>query len=1376
MKKTVFLVCASFICILMLFSCKNSENTPNKDGTPGKDDITSDNAQKDGVVWAPGSDLYVVVENESHLNIEEFIYTLKYGCADSGIFYVSNSAEKKGSELVIGNTSREASAKAYRALEAVLESKSGKTGWLIYAYNGSLCLAYDKKAFLEEAITYFTENLMPQSTLSLSNGIVTSKTVDEYEYAEILRNEVREEGFAELEKKLGEGGAEIVFELKKFYSLVSEKTYKWLLNLYCPDNGGFYYSQAARDNEGFLPDVESTAQALGWLNDMGFMSDYDNNYANALPEEIRKQIVSFVIDLQGEDGYFYHPQWGYNISDSRRGRDLGWAVGILNAFGVKPNYSTPSGVAGSDVSQPVSEIRLTSPLSREKAVSVSHIVGTAAAVPEHLETIENFKKYLEDKQQEDGWYATGNTVSAQRGQIINRDNETGLPFKQTVIDFFDDGQNSSTGLWGEDINIEAVNGFMKITGNYASFGVPLNYIDTALESIINVALNPDPEGAGSPAVSVYNIFTSLSNILTITKKTVGETEVEKYRARILEDYAEILKVAYETNLPLICEDGGFSYTPKSSSATSQGVPVTLVGKKEGDVNSLTLCTSGLFDYMFRILGEVKIPAFTEFDGEIFIDELVELGTIIKNESNITGDYAFDDYDLGTIEMDGFNGIGEVVLDESLSSGNHVLQFKDEDDRAGASIAFTFGKTAKDFNSYVFEFDFKINNSFGDTLAVQLFLDDGLGKPVFGNTIYVRNFAADCEKYELDFRTLVGDNIGGSQVIAKATVPNEYNKIRLEYYYELGVVVLYLNDSFIGSTATLYNAVTVSYPERGRIYTTYPTLSDIYVDNVLVKPLTREVHPDAEIPEKNVPSNKDGNYDFDDSTTNTITVDGVTRLKNNGTLRVELDPYNSVNKIFRFVDNSDSSANGLYFKLMEDAPDYLNAFVFEFDMRVNSYSKKDGFIQFGFRDDKQKDIISTTVYIRCFEEDSYIIEFRTQTDGSISGTNGKLLGGVTVDNGINNIKYVYIPTDKTLAVYVNGGVVAKSTVIYNESAASLTPAEAKIYSGSSTLIDFNLDNVKVVKEQAQLPADEDIPSYTPPAVDTTPSVNTVISDGIYNFDNMLSGAAVNGTTITGNNNHIIADDKVSAANKVLNFIDDSGDVYRSVSLAIQNPFSDGFNAYVAEFDFRLNYASGGLIQFGMVDAGGVDIFKINATISDFDGSESIYTIKFSNSTSPYAKIGNTVTVDTSENVFTKIRFELYKDGFVLVYVDGTLLGLTEDVFADNLDKNIPAKAKIASTSTSVAEFEIDNAKIVTETLISATKPDIPETGDGEQTDPPEGGESTNPDNGDNGENNAPEDSGKDENDNPGSGEDQNPPSANDPNYGKDIDDYDGKAWV
>ena len=79
---------------------------------------------------------------------------------------------------------------------------------------------------------------------------------------------------------------EAVSALKNLYAMCDENLYMWLASLWCPDVGGFYYSNSGRDTEGYLPDIETTKQVLGIISSTGMVEDYENSsYSAALLED-----------------------------------------------------------------------------------------------------------------------------------------------------------------------------------------------------------------------------------------------------------------------------------------------------------------------------------------------------------------------------------------------------------------------------------------------------------------------------------------------------------------------------------------------------------------------------------------------------------------------------------------------------------------------------------------------------------------------------------------------------------------------------------------------------------------------------------------------------------------------------------------------------------------------------------------------------------------------------------------------------------------------------------------------------------------------------------------------------------------------------------
>ena len=190
--------------------------------------------------------------------------------------------------------------------------------------------------------------------------------------------------------------------MRELYSLYSDELVDWFAGLYDTEIGGYYYSQSARDNEKtvfndkeylLLPDAESTCQALGFWSGTGMAEKTGGTYVSALPDWMKDDIADYIYGLQDPDGYFYHPQWGKNISLSRRARDFNWSVSMLENFGRKPKYST---ILDTD--------------KDEKKDSET-------LIPDHLSSPEKFAEYLENTNINERSYNIGNQLSSQFAQI-----------------------------------------------------------------------------------------------------------------------------------------------------------------------------------------------------------------------------------------------------------------------------------------------------------------------------------------------------------------------------------------------------------------------------------------------------------------------------------------------------------------------------------------------------------------------------------------------------------------------------------------------------------------------------------------------------------------------------------------------------------------------------------------------------------------------------------------------------------------------------------------------------------------------------------------------------------------------------------------------
>ncbi len=390
----------------------------------------------------------------------------------------------------------------------------------------------------------------------------------------------------------GYAGRDIRAAFSKLYTMYRPELPSWLGGLYDPKIGGFYYSVSAKDNEPFLPDIESTNQAINLMVNTKMIPS-----PAVLPESMKKQIEGFAKSLLDPvDGYFYHPQWGKNIVDSRRGRDLNWALSLADKFEYKYDYPTANEILA--------------------AAARTHEV--ARALPEQFSSEAAFIRYLEGFDWENDSYYAGNTIVAQGGQII------AAGYAPLCAEFLNKYQNPDTGFWSEDIGMRGgVNGFLKISAFYRDAGIGIRMPEAAARSIISCMTSSE---LGSTVCHLYNAWCSMDNILVSLRASgeICDSELaDRVQDQLIRSAPEALICARHKTEGFMKPDGAFSFMRDRSTHCSQEAPVSVEGVLESDVNASVLCTSGLVNSICRSLGcgEVKVPLYTEYDYGKFLSAL-----------------------------------------------------------------------------------------------------------------------------------------------------------------------------------------------------------------------------------------------------------------------------------------------------------------------------------------------------------------------------------------------------------------------------------------------------------------------------------------------------------------------------------------------------------------------------------------------------------------------------------------------------------------------------------------------------------------------------------------------------------------------------------
>lgn len=372
------------------------------------------------------------------------------------------------------------------------------------------------------------------------------------------------------------------------------KTYEWLAGLWEPEIGGFYYSNSGRDYEGFLPDIESTCQAIHQIKTLGMMDHCDMNIRKGLPVEMQKKILAFAQGLQAEDGLFYHPQWGKNITPSRRGRDFTWSKDIIRELGGEYKY----------------------PLVNEQIQNGGERLKD---LPDYMKSREAMLAYLDSFDIMHHSYRMGNTVGSQMAEI----GAAGL--RDVCKQYYIDYQNRENGLWQADVCYHSVNGLMKISGMFVK-DAPFPNADKAIDSAIEVMLSDEIPKA---VVDFFNPWRASGMILESLHNAGMDEEAEKQLNKIKASAAKLVRRTCEKMKDFVKPDGSVSYFRDFTSSESQGAKVALYKAPEGDVNATGLAIGGSIKRPLAVLGVDRVGLYDENDFKRFLKLIAEQKPPVK---------------------------------------------------------------------------------------------------------------------------------------------------------------------------------------------------------------------------------------------------------------------------------------------------------------------------------------------------------------------------------------------------------------------------------------------------------------------------------------------------------------------------------------------------------------------------------------------------------------------------------------------------------------------------------------------------------------------------------------------------------------------------
>lgn len=1330
LKKLFALILASVALVALLASC-GGNNSGNAEGYSKKHVVFSPDVQ---VTLVKGKG----AKEMDHLSDAIFNLTGKFAPIST------NLHKGAGNEIVFGETDREISKTAKKLLDSYsrkamlkFEDDGGNidrfASLLVYSEGGSVAVVWSNNNIAESAVDFFLENFVNNTTLILKDGYTYREYFDFIEFMEIAEERQRKEYLEKIEKQYDE---EVATAVDNLWSLYDDRYVLWLADLYDPGEydeegnplgGGFYYSNSARDNDGYGIDLESTAQILSFLTASGMLPAKDGILKSYIPEKMQKEMVAFALSCQSPiDGCFYHPQWGMGIQESRKTRDHGWALDILGYFGAKPYFNSALGAKGIygdapgyevDVEEYIAGLNsptaLTGRLSKSSVSAVSKAVATASDAwtgSAMFKDLDSWIKYLEafEATIRTKSYSIGNTVSGLAGQAKNREkmalergelvdaNGDGYAdggYREMFQYYFNKWMLPENGLWeygtvaDGTVTYAGVNALMKTIGAYNGFGFEHPYAEKAIESAIFIATLEGPDVKGETAansVDVFNPFVAIE--LTLKNiKTYGDVNVAtRLNDQLKESAADIINITRIKIADFKKADGSFGYTKTVSPSSSQGAPTSVPYTVEGDVNGGGIASNGTTRYL-RSLFDFEMPLFWRSDFYKFIERASGNSQVLKGEMAVIPAQVItfdDDSSAPSAVIDNMKD-GVLSIVEDPRGNGKVMQFATYP-TSGSSFSINPGG-ASATNSLILEWEM----CFGEV------------KHFNGTLFQIKigsSYMFTCGVNEAG-RLIMGDSssvsapLTSSFNVAEAKA-YEWNKIRLEYYVvdpENGksLTKFYFNDQLRGVSANYQGKETAG--KLPVMSYTAATFSALFATNMTV--LFDNMYAsksDVKYTDELI-YNPDRVKDFENAEIGKTMPAGVTSEK--GEIVNAPIAGDTSNKALLLSGKGEAAA----IKVTTASANY-DSYVAELDMKIDASSA--GVVT----KLHMADMVDAARAIAAYEIETYLdgdILKAKITEFDLAGNKGESFTGIPVGEWftlrIEFYVYRYLDGDCS-KIYVNGDLIGVGSLWGGIN--TISRNYNYFYVANSAAVDVYLDNVApenidlvYTGEDGEEIANPDV--ELPKGGESTKVEADDDHDGIFDFEDQEIGTPdVKGlqTKVNGaeyGNNMDIAEDPKDAANKVLLYrtMVASNGLANSMIFTASKNSPAGANCHVLEFDMLLEEFSAGTLQISMNGSYSGNEQKFFNTNCSANMSKGTFTI--SGKTEKVSWPG-TIVGATPVKGWVNVRFEYYKDqGIMKVYYDGEFRGESDLIWNEANKSASFTYATFYTTRDTNCKFYVDN---------------------------------------------------------------------------------------
>ena len=1302
MKKIIFLALTVLVLISVMVSCTvdGNDNTDNPGGnsqTPsGGNSQVEDNGE---YVFSDGSTLKIVASaieasgeraEEYNALVQKIYSAIAYGSGNVSVDIISDTQEAAAHEIIIGESSRPLSKRAYTRLSR-LDLADGEAGFVVCSDGRSIAIAFSTDADYEApeiAVERFiADYVTDKAELVLSSDHVYQSVYDPIEYFAERDEAIVAEEWALLEAvvtkdmtaslgadEAAEYAAKLISSLKRLYSLYDDSIVEWLANLYEPytcvctaiegedhclgtkycGGAGFYYSNSGRNTRGYMPDIETTSQAIGFLTSTGMLKLEGGRLRAAFPSGEAEKMVRYIKSLQDErTGFFYHPQWEIEtLQTSRTARDLNYGISVLRQFGAKPTYDAPDGTKGDGILYDGTRLETDAPASRltrrfssaSVAALVSLVKPTAGSYsPDYLLSKENFAAYLEGLDVRNDSYYAGNELASTASQIINRDNylkSIGADYSliDMAVEYLDANQNPENGTW--DYKKDGDNGYTPYLGNdgvlkivsfYNSVKRPMNH---ALPAVQNAISTITVDYTPGHVCNVYNGWLAVTQILSNIRTYGDPSEADAVRAELRLIAPEAIVITQEKLSLFQKEDKSFSYFKNTSASGSQGAPVAIPDTNEGDVNATVICTYGTVDFLFHALGwrDYMVSLYTDSDRREFKEIISKLSPVVKNmEFDPSEPVTFDNEILGNIPGEVLHYGGKFGFEVVRRQGEDYAARVDSP--AGAySVVEVSTVSGLGGRTFVFGGDFRINSAPDNGYIVQI----NMGRNAYTTTVCMLAFKMEDGMVTIwEATSNEGKAYDVNTRLAEASLGEWFN-IRAEYFvgdHDTVRIKYFFNDKLVAVTDNYYD----QYGEKLKNGTGVP--NDGF-DRTRIAVLS---NVDVEMDMDNLSGyKKREKYKPSDDPTLTVNVDAPAeeeRIYFSDDV-TELPPEFTVEKgadALEVVSVDDNSA--LKFTAAEGADLLIPATLrnaagrcasIGFDiildtvstgklMHISLLNRCVGDLHASGASKKLSEIFNLAFKIVEEGSEEYFVVYEYANN-----TYGRELYRDRASTEKFSIRLDYFADRGTAVLYVNGSlpIVSKATSDF-ASRYNFGNFRASFEGGSNALL---LDNLKVELGTRDFDSD----------------MSPAISSEYHTFESGYGKVTVSDT------------DKAKVVDgtggKLLSI---NGGVRVSAPVLDRSPV---FNASVFEAKLKLD---SGDARIEFTDGSGNTVFALDLVLKN--GKVNIYEVGKSTASDPYRRYSYVLASAEAGKQFT-VRVELFRaDGIALIYIDGKEADATSIVY-------------------------------------------------------------------------------------------------------------------